>query len=148
MKKKNCGYPESFQVNNLREIKQLVVTYAMLLKIMEAKMWPIFQDLRIRHINIALINESWHQSLNVQCIYNQIYFTGMTSIPLQPVENTITILVWCFPCICITAVFGCYPVELLVSFLFLRWVKHRSFFFSLFISRACNCVMPRTLPLN
>lgn len=36
--KKNCGYPESFQVNNLREIKQLVVTYAMLLKIMEAKM--------------------------------------------------------------------------------------------------------------
>lgn len=79
--KKKCGHPESFQVNNLREIKQLVVTYAMLLKMMEAKMWPIFQDLRIRHINIALINESWHQSLNVQCIYNQIYFTGMTSIP-------------------------------------------------------------------
>lgn len=79
--KKNCGHPESFQVNNLREIKELVVTYAMFLKIMEAKMWPIFQDLRIRHINIALINESWHQSLNVQCIYNQIYFTGMTSIP-------------------------------------------------------------------
>lgn len=37
MKKKNCGHPESFQVNNLREIKQLV-TYAMLLKLMEAKM--------------------------------------------------------------------------------------------------------------
>lgn len=36
--KKNCGHPESFQVNNFREIKQLVVTYAMLLKIMEAKM--------------------------------------------------------------------------------------------------------------
>lgn len=36
--KKKCGHPESFQVNNLREIKQLVVTYAMLLKIMEAKM--------------------------------------------------------------------------------------------------------------